>query len=103
MNSLSWFLYFADVIPNIAKIFYGIGFSSIAVFVLWVLYWKPFLIVSVFSFLVSAFIPNTETIYMIAGSELGETAITSERGQRVADKIEAYIDLQLDSAKTPTK
>lgn len=40
----------------------------------------------------SIFIPSSKAIYMIAGSEIGEDALTSERGRRIIDILDQKID-----------
>jgi heme/copper-type cytochrome/quinol oxidase subunit 2 len=44
----------------------------------------------------SILIPSTQTLYLMAGSEVGEMAATSERGEQILNKIEMAIDAQLD-------
>lgn len=41
---------------------------------------------------VSIFIPSSKTIYMIAGSEIGEEALASERGRKIIDILDQKID-----------
>ena len=46
--------------------------------------------------LLSALIPGKDTIYMMAGSEFGEHAAQTERGQELVDRINEVIDAQLE-------
>ena len=45
----------------------------------------------------SLIIPSPKTMYLILGSEVGETAITSETGQRVHDAINKKLDEYLEN------
>lgn len=123
MNSLSWFIYAADVLPNFSWMG-GVCFITLILFTLVTVivsgscadegpdlekfaasfrgsYLKiaPFLIVlTLFSFL----IPSKETIYLIAGSEAGETVVTSEAGQEMLNDIHSVIKHQLSTLKGET-
>jgi hypothetical protein len=97
VNTLSWFLYLADVLPNVSKlllIFAIIG--GIASLVLWPPKTIALLnILFCFLFFLSGLIPSKDTFYAIAASELGEQVIDSPTGQRVKQAIEAWIEQQL--------
>ena len=49
--------------------------------------------------LVAIAAPSSKTIYMIAGSEAGETVVTSEQGQAVLSDVQEIIKLQLEGMK----
>lgn len=117
MNSLSWFLYLADVIGNVKgvlilfAIIFGMGslgwlvakacvaadddesakkFAHFMRFVPWIFVSVTFL---------TAIIPSRDTIYLIAGSEAGEAVVTSEAGQEILDDIQEVIRYQLGELK----
>jgi len=116
MNDLSWFLYMADVLPNLAV---SLGFISTLLAIgggFGLVWWyigsfvdkdvipvpKPLFAVwfsMAFIALACGFIPSKETIYLIAGSEAGEAVVTSEQGQEVLSDIQEIIKHQLDSLK----
>ena len=48
---------------------------------------------------VSVGVPSSKTIYLIAGSEAGETVVTSEQGQAVLSDVQEIIKLQLEGMK----
>jgi hypothetical protein len=114
MNDLTWFLYLVDVSQNIPPL---IGISTlpllIAAFIVppkgvamfsydhdypfqglgrlknWFIAWF-------FAVVFACLIPTTETMYMMAASEAGETTLKSPQGQQVLDKINLIINNQLD-------
>lgn len=120
MNSLSWFLYLADVIGNVQ------GVLVVATFVMCIMTfvggvatmigddrynpkekavghylrhcWKFTLALAV----VAAMIPSRDTIYLIAGSEAGEAVVTSEAGKEILLDIQEVIQHQLNQLKGPT-
>lgn len=121
MNTLSWFFYLADIIGNISVFFIA---GSIIMLVLslgvalivaiqnedeslepgepgyvspYIV--KPYVIVGGIMLFISTFIPQTETIYMIAGSELGQATIQSEVGQDIMNKLQTILDLQIEEMK----
>ena len=121
MNGLSWFLYFADVLPT-ASVWLGILFiptSFVGVILVICLpifstsenevdvrtgkAMKPFAIwlpiLAVVCLVISILIPSKETIYLIAGSEASEYAVTSEYGQEVLGDIKDIIKAHLNNLK----
>jgi hypothetical protein len=117
MNSLSWFLYFAEVIPALGG---TLAFLSFPVFAFWAIRAAmigseeyPFegvstgkaspmygaLVLSVGMLLFSTLIPSKETIYLIAGSQAGEAVVTSEAGQEILNDIHEVIKHQLGQLK----
>lgn len=129
MNNLSWFLYLAEVLPNMATLltiagwiggillFTAAGVRYIAAhdnsrtpkeirlpasnFLKFVCY----KVIPVFIFLVfiGTLIPSKETIYLIAGSEASEYVVTSEYGQEVLGDIKSIIKAQLEGMKETTE
>ena len=114
MNSISWFLYAVDILANIAV---GIGMLTFAVIVLTIIHcaavgersahdevfknikpvlWKGLAYVVALGILQMA-IPNTKTMYLIMGSEVGESVVMSETGQRVQDAINKKLDEYLET------
>jgi len=116
MNSLSWFLYFAGVVEGIAGVFFFamgvsivliIGSFAYGAFILGDLrelrvgaekyytdirnnalkkVWIPIIIC-----LFAVLIPSSQTLYLIAGSELGETAINSPEAKALYEDIRGVI------------
>lgn len=121
MNSLSWFLYLADVIGNVrgVLILFAIIFGAVTLFWLFAkgcvaadddesakkfahfMRFAPWIFVSV-TFLV-AIIPSRDTIYLIAGSEAGEAVVTSEAGQEILNDIKEVIQFQLSEMEGENK
>lgn len=122
MNNLSWFIYFVEVIPNISLFLLVSGqialFGSLFImfcsipfyvesydndkpkYVEWYkLYYKRILPILVFILLIAILIPSKETMYLIAGSELGETVVTSQEGQEIMNDIHEIIKHQLGVLK----
>ena len=121
MNNLSWFLYLADVLPNYAWL------GTVGAFMAFVLIlggglvaailldYEPALAGKVLKYisrvgpvlvlltLVTFAIPSKETIYLIAGSEAGETVVTSEEGREILSDIHEVIKHQLNEMKGETK
>ena len=92
MNSLSWLIYLASIVEGISAFFVFIAICGS--FVLGVtsiglgknFFSKKILFFS-FLFLIGLLIPNQKTLYMIAASEYGETAIKSETGQALLNTL----------------
>ncbi len=114
MNSLSWFLYLADIIPMLGFI---IGQAVIVVIVLGgigMAFWffatlddddfpkppfKRFFAVVIVMGLIGVLTPSKQTIYLIAGSEAGEYVVTSPEGQEIINDIKAIIKSQIEELK----
>lgn len=118
MNNLSWFIYFADILPNVGG--YAI-FMAIVFGLLSILYTvaKSFAnggdedaenlinvpgigyapLIFVIASVVSLLIPSRETFYLIAGSEAGEMVVTSETGKEILSDIQEVIKGQLQALK----
>lgn len=119
MNSLSWFLYFADVVGNVqgllitAAVFAAfVTLFAIAAFSCEQSYGgdkdvaklagrfaKVSVVVCTLSALTAALIPTTQTIYLIAGSEAGEAVVTSPEGKEILSDIKDVIKHQLNVLK----
>lgn len=115
MNNLSWFLYFAEILPNVGSFFLNLGALTCVCWCLFhiftfehdrPLYYitvekkfflKP-LIAGVVAIVVFSLIPSKETIYLILGSEAGETIVTSAEGEEILRDIKTVIKQQI---KTP--
>ena len=113
MNTLSLFIYLANVIDNmsgyltfIAFIFFVItGFVTLGTFIYTVQEEMPtrkWLITLGFTWVLTiglgllvAFIPSERTIYMIAASELGEQVVTNPEAQEVMTALKERIMLEL--------
>lgn len=126
MNNLSWFLYFADVLPSLSSLSGVAGLVFTAFFIVYVIFvvssetWPcnsveenqrvldreknlpskfKWLSVPLFLFVLAVLIPSKETIYLIAGSEAGEAVVTSEEGQEILSDIREVVSYQLDRLK----
>lgn len=123
MNALSWFIYLASVVGNLSVTLIAIGIAFIAVSSVAVLVgsgirdshgtgtdeWQEgvdvqrkaikYLWVPILFLFVSALVPDKETMYLIAGSEIGEMAVTSEEGKAIIKDIQEVIRAQLGKLK----
>lgn len=121
MNNLSWFLYAVDFLSALDTFLTMIGILSGAIVALIMLsifacsiepdeYNNPFVVlvkgklrhfISLFfvSIILTTIIPSTKTMYLILGSEVTETAIYSETGQRVHQAINKKLDEYLKEGK----
>ncbi len=103
MNMLSLFLYLADVSSGITILFFIIGvISSLFIFVYAIACAEGgypfnfrFLLVPIICGIAAALIPSKSTMYLIAGSELGEVVVTSESGQEILSEVKLAIQQQL--------
>lgn len=118
MNSLSWFLYLADILPSFggAVITLSVlGFLLLALilppkgvkmfgsyheapFTGMVDYWWVFVTLTTF-FLIGMLVPSKDTIYLIAASEIGQIAIESPEAQELMDDLREIINLQIERLK----
>jgi hypothetical protein len=117
LNSLSWFLYLADVVSNFSFVF-GAGaaalFALSALFIMFYylddsvgrgygpnktgfFYPKLFAVMGLVFAIAAAFIPSKSTMYMIAGSQIGETVITSQEGKEILSKMKDRILYELET------
>lgn len=110
MNSLSWFLYLADVVSGLGHFFSVAGFLFL-LFGGWLaavilvescgdVKW-PFVfpVVGLALLLFATLIPSKNTIYAIAASELGKQAAESELGKKGLKAVELWIDEQMKEKK----
>ncbi len=115
MNSLSWFVYLADSIPNLSSV--GVGLIILAGVLAFAMPPKgveafskdhiPFsgflaktpYCVLILGLLLSIFTPSKETIYLIAGSEAGEMVIKTPEAQELMNDIHMVIKNQLEGLK----
>lgn len=132
MNSLSWFLYFADVAPGLLTPFVivssvcalcWVGVNIIAYAVAGDAYDKNYgkavqeacsnrlksklTYVFVMSWIVTVFvqslIPSRETFYLIAGSELGEQVIKTPEAQEIFNDIRKVIKQQIKTKENTSE
>jgi hypothetical protein len=126
MNSLSWLLYMADVLPSLAGFVVFVGsLAGIASAFAWVIgginakeidhdgelrfpgaVWvrdsgPRMLATSIFVIVLGLLVPTTNTFYMIAGSQAGQVVVESEEAQELFDRMERLIDQQLDAYEAP--
>ncbi len=106
MNTLSWFLYFADVLANVQFTLVIIGSLLLLayVFLIFVAYVNEdkfpkfsIAIAAVCCMMAASVLPSKNTMYAIAASELGEETAKSAIGQKSLKAIEQWIDKQLES------
>lgn len=118
MNSLSWMIYAADVVGGADFIANAICLIA-ALAALGLVFFGSLLRVGaigddiknsnrlyrvaafralpafVVAGLLAAFIPSSGTIYAIAASEMGETALNSETGGKAIEALNAWLDRQI--------
>jgi len=107
MSTLSWFIYFADVLHSFAL---TLGIVTTFGVVIWVAvcitfsdqgdhhYWKH-LAWFILPVILSLSIPSKNTLYAIAASEFGETIIKSETAGKVHQALNAWLVLQIKELK----
>lgn len=117
MNTLSIFLWAADVLPGISNNLQALGamlgiVMAFGTFVSvineqfhYLKFTIPILCFAVLISVAAALVPKKETIYAIAVSELGEEVYKSEEGQKVVRLLNGYLDKKLEEmgAKEPKK
>ena len=115
MNSLSWFLYIADVLSNLCVVFVlialagsiGAGFSLLFGFLedeeKWSRFGASMLKWVIPLWFVAALIPGKNTMFAIAASELGERVAKSEQVQGIASDaakaLQQWIKKQIKEEK----
>lgn len=126
MNSLSFILYCADVLPSLSDIvgtfgILGFVFGSIAYIAaranyapynntvtitesdivnickFWIIAGRRMIILSTIALLFSIAVPGRQTFYLIAASEYGELAIESDATQETMERVLSIINNKLDS------
>lgn len=122
MNQLSWFLYWAGVLPNLATVVIILGIviilSSLIGFTVlccihadscgnfnppvWVWVAPSVGVLSSFVlFSAAALVPPTETFYAIAASQVGEAAMKTPLAGKAGEALTAWLDKQIRDAKAP--
>lgn len=122
MNSLSWFLYFVDVLSRaniLACIVLGASAAYLSITMAiagisagdfgrpikatWFPWWKRAGVSLLVSAVVFTVIPSSNTLYAIAASEVGEKVVKSEAVQGIASDatkaLQQWIKRQLDEPK----
>lgn len=108
MNSLSWFLYFASIVSDIKFLFILFGFLGGIGFSVFCTYqtieeqntrYNKWLFVPALSLFLGVLVPNQNTLYAIAASQMGEKALESSIGKKSLMAIEKWIDSQIDGVK----
>ena len=102
MNSLSWFLYFADVLSNIQETLFISALVMALITLIVCIYtggWPHIasrltIVICMVVFL-GAILPGKNTMYAIAASEMGQKAFESRVGNKALQAVEKWIDLQL--------
>jgi phosphatidylglycerophosphate synthase len=119
MNSLSWLIYLADVSDNLDWFFFLIMLISLIGTFIWIVAailagdtgdfgpdgwrkWRQigcFLIAPSFFFgvICGSLVPSKETIYAIAASQLGETALKTETGGKAVKALNRWLDKQIST------
>lgn len=121
MNSLSWLLYAADVSDSIDWLFNIIQFVSVFGGFFWLFaallmaesdadagawaVWRKTgyaLLAPAFfgSVLLGSLVPEKDTIYAIAASEMGEEVVKSETAGKAMKALNAWLDRQIAPEKT---
>lgn len=124
MNSLSWLIYLADVADALdwyLDVAWFIAFIVTACTLLagaimagdddadpspedWKT-WRRILTGAVgvvaFSTVFGAIVPQKETLYAIAASEMGEEIVTSNTANKALNGINAWLDKQIEGEETP--
>lgn len=108
MNTLSWFLYLADILENLKVwlILFGVGslFITFGLNIAKDFKVLHYLFIPVILMVLASFIPSKNTLYAVAASEIGETAVKSKLGQKISLVLENWIDTQLqDKPKVEQK
>lgn len=110
MNTLSILLYLADIFSSLTDIA-GVLFSVALIGLIILLVVRGvsiadstlaevdnkkstlnFLVITLVTGFLLVFVPSKDTMYLIAASEIGEDVIESPVTQRLATKIEMYLD-----------
>lgn len=110
MNSLTLFLYLADIIGNLQVLFAWIGGLALVGFAVPIarvfltnidrsydlLTYKKGLafttaLIAIVAFTFCSLVPSKQTMYLMAGSEVGEMVVTSEEGKAVLSDIREAI------------
>ena len=110
MNSISWFLYLADVVEKVG-IFFSVltvlgGIGALFLLIIMAIHntehrhrdekypwwWFALLILTWFFFAsVAVLSPSKDTLYMIAGSEITETVVNTPEAKEILDETRKAI------------
>lgn len=114
MNTLSWFLYLAELVNSIGNVAVFVAMIGIGGFgTLWLLHGlsigdsdeisppsKWWLVIGAISVAVAVVLPNAKTLQMIAASELGGRVVQSQQMQGIVDPglqyVEQWLRQQID-------
>lgn len=114
MNSLTWFLYLADVLVSLRVLFMIgslVGTIAFAILIIGAMcyaadnrkpfQWKIFWVTPLWIFILlgAVIIPSQKTMYLMMGSEVTEMAATSEVGQEVLTTTKEIILQKLKEFK----
>jgi hypothetical protein len=122
MNSVSWFLYAAEVVSSLSSMMsgfaaatlFGLAMSAIPACIgkfdgdmgdgtFFDKYWAPaakwLMPLSIVAILITAFIPSKTTMYAIAASQIGEQVVTSPDAREMIDDSKAILRDYLKSLK----
>lgn len=117
MNSLSWMIYLADVAGGLDWLLTGLAVIALIGGLIWVVVgccaasddefgpngwkawrrvgWAALLPSFLFGVVAGSLIPSSETVYAIAASEVGETALNSDTGNKAVRALNAWLDRQI--------
>ena len=107
MNTLSLLIYLSSVLPSAGLMLLFLGIFGLFVSLLVGGFWsgetetnqfpklKPYFVTCAVAIFISILIPDQKTIYMIAASEMGEAAVTTETGQEVFNELKDTVMYQL--------
>ena len=119
MNSLSWLIYLADALPSVGWALSRMAFVAFLLSVCLLMFsfdpnnthnLRSARKFSVYAAVIAApiallafAIPEQETFYLIAASEMGEQVIQTPEAQETFDRLKQLIDLQLDDLLADAK
>lgn len=114
MNDLSWLIYVADVSDNLDTFLWLLMFLSIVGGIIWAATgmsnngfkeaeWRAWRRIGLalllpcflFGLVIGSVVPAKDTIYAIAASEMGETVLKSETGNKAVGALNAWLDRQI--------
>lgn len=106
MNSLSWLIYFADIVSNLQGVLAAVsvvlvvamlpateGFSKTFKGL------KLYVTIAILLGAIATILPSKNTVYAIAASELGEQVLVSNTGKKAVAALEAWLDAQVKGLK----
>jgi len=117
MNELSWLIYLAGVVENLASVFLILGFALLAFFVIklvvqlydyslsdkeksqaWFKFQLSLPIITIL-WLLACLMPAKETVYAIAASEIGDKVIHSPTGSLAEQAFDVWLKKQIKTDK----